>query len=215
MKTIINETERLVIEFDSVIGEHQLYPLSKESQVWLVCEQHTFDKPATWRMLDRDIAQPYSLLGGICQKEVIEAEFGARLNGGRHVKAEDYIGLWRKAMLQSISITSLKSRGLSLQCTFTNSTQYLLGMDGEFKAKAEAALSSRFLTARNESQCTWLIPLDSLEACEAYHLIQRQHAYGKYGHLWSSAVNLVVSSELPSVEPVPAYDLFSDMGVAA
>ena len=212
----INEIDRLVIEFKTVLGQRNLYPISQESQVWLVCEQHHFDKPPIWRMVQEGINWSYSLISSICSKEVIEAEFFERLNQGKFVKAEAYIGLWRAAMDKAISISALVERGLALQCSFTNSTQYLLGKDGEYKALAVQALESTYLTARDDNQCTWEFNLDCLEACEAHYLLSRQRPYGKeYDHLYSESVKLVNFSAAPAMATQPAFDLFTEMAVSA
>lgn len=214
--TIINETERLVVEFASAVEGHDVYPIGQESQVWLVCEHRAFDQPPVWRMMSDKMEWSYSLVGGICQAEVLEAEFSSRLDNGKHLKAEAYIELWRTAMKQSIPITELGARGLALEVTFTNSTQYLLGLGEDHKAKATAALESVFLKSKDETQCSWQITLDSLEACRAYSLLNRLRCYGDaFESLYSETWRLVQSSGISPVATQPTYDLFSGVEVTA
>jgi hypothetical protein len=117
------------------------------------------------------------LIGGICQKEVIQAEFGDRLCNGKRVKAEDYLELWREAMRNGIPLSALAARGMAIECAFTNSTEYLLGFGEENKEKAAAALNSPYLTSRNDIQSSWHMRMDSIEACEAWYAVERLRPY--------------------------------------
>ncbi len=212
--TIINEIERLVIEFASLLGTEGKYPLSQETQVWLVCEQHSPETSPTWRILGHGISQAYSNISGICQKEAQEAEFGERLNMGKRVKAEDYIGLWRKAIGEAISISALPSKGMSLQCKITSSTQHLLAKEGVDKAVANVLICGPFLTAKDEHKCTWVLPLDSLEACQTYSALSSNRSYSDtYKAFWSEEVKLVLMPAKAKVKG-PAYDLFSDLNAS-
>jgi hypothetical protein len=160
----------------------------------------------------------YALVSSLCNNEAVQAELNNRLDQGRHVKAEAYIGLWRKAMEQRIPATELSRRGLSLEVSFTNSTQYLLEARGEFKAKAMAALESVFLKTRDDTQCSWQITLDSLEACQAYSMLNRLRSYGEvHGPMYSEIWRLVQETGWATAAAVaqPAYDLFCGVEVAA
>ncbi len=213
--TITNEIARLVIEFASTVGDRRMWPIDKDSQYWLVCEQ-TDDQAPVWRLMSDCICQPYSLIGGICQKEAIQAEFGERLCNGTRVKAERYVELWREAMSTGIALSALAARGMAIECTFFNSTEYLLGFDEEHKERAAAALNSPYLTSRNDTQSSWLMRMDSIEACEAWYAVERLKPYSdKYEGLYSASTTLrVLGANQPPVSK-PALDLFSEVAVAA
>lgn len=214
--TKTNEIERLVIEFASTVGDRRMWPIDKTSQYWLVCEQ-TDDQAPVWRLMSDSICQPYSLIGGICQKEAIQAEFGERLCNGKRVKAEGYLELWREAMSNGIALSALAARGMAIDCAFTNSTEYLLGFgEEEYKERAAAALNTPYLTSRNDTQSSWLMRMDSIEACEAWYAVERLRPYSdKYKDLYSASTTLrILEAGQPSAAK-PAFDLFSEVAVAA
>lgn len=170
----INETNRLVVEFASIFGDTQHYPLSKTSQVWLVCESTGSDKTPVWTSIT-GIDQLYSQVGQLCfQWHAVQAEFGERLVNGKRVGAEAYLGVWREAAAKPISVQQLTAMGIGMQISISKS---LPGFMAEMQAAMEkgstrtdfqALLDSPFLSERTDAALTWSIPVTSLENCLVY-----------------------------------------------
>lgn len=214
----INEINRLVVEFKPIIADRNLWPITDQSQIWLVLEQHNTDTTPVWRMLNKDIDEPYSLIQGICSEEAIQAEMNERTCSGKHVNAEAYIGLWRSEMLKGISFTDIATRGMFLRATFTNSTQHLLGIRGE-KSIAEHVLNSPYLVKKDDVLCTWEFNLDCLAACEIYDKLSRLRSYIEpFSDLYSRKFSFLFTRNVDATarRPSPAViDLFSESEVSA
>lgn len=158
----------MVVEFASLLGSGDHYPLSAESQIWLVSET---TEPATspvWRAIG-NIQWAYSLMASVCQELAVEAELKQRLVNGKPLKAEDYIGQWRLAMKSPRSLADLSAYGIQVLGRVAKPVK---GLKDEAKRSpekhVEEAMESPFVTERTDDKVTWTVPLTSLGNLKAY-----------------------------------------------
>lgn len=212
----IHELDRIVVEFASLLGSGDHYPLSAESQMWLVCETTEQASPPVWRALG-NVQWAYSFMGSLCQKMAVEAELKQRLVNGKALKAEEYIGQWRQAMKTPRSLTDLSNYGIQLLGRVAKPVQGLLDEAKRRPEKhVEEAMESTFVTERTDDRVTWTVPLSSLGNLKTYM---------GFASIWLSSetypdqVNEVVVSRCGAVKTAaPAggtFDLFSGMELAA
>jgi hypothetical protein len=215
--TVKNEVNRLVVEFASLVGDEDHYPLSKQSQIWLVCETDGANTAPTWRAIS-NINWAYSQIGSICDKEAIEAEFKERLVCGKAYKAEDYIGLWRDEVKRPFAVESLHELRLTIVGIVSHPTK---GLDANLATEKDRTirkmLDSEFVTARTDKMTTWSIPLDSLENCGLYYTCAGMwFCRETYPEDRENRIEVISTGKL--VLPVPvnmSFDLFETVGEAA
>lgn len=215
--TTINEIDRIVVEFASLLSDDSHYPLSRESQIWLVCESAGPNAAPIWKTISR-IDWKYSQICTICDKQAVEAEFKERLINGKIMKAEDYIGAWRVASKAPVPMSHLQMRHLVLIATVSHSTKGLQEkLATEDADTVSEALASEFLLEQTDELTTWSIPLTSLGNIWLYY---------KFAGIWISkedypeetvnAIKVVATGigHGASVPNVP-FDLFECEGAAA
>lgn len=217
MTAKFNETNRMVVEFASLVGNEDHYPLSRESQVWLVCESEGLETAPVWKAVT-SINWEYSHYCGICSRQVIESEFKERLVQGKTLKAEDYIAEWRKAVQTPVAFASLSNHGLTLVGTLGHATAGLIGERKTYQSSLiRELLESKFLTGQTDTLTTFSIPLIDLDSCKLYY---------KAAGLWFDpkkyeveSANAISVEQHAKVSVVAAsntsFDLFSLPGVAA
>jgi hypothetical protein len=164
----IHELDRIVVEFASLLGNGDHYPLSAESQMWLVCETTEPTTPPVWRALG-NVQWAYSFMSSLCQKMAVEAELKQRLVNGKSLKAEEYIGQWRQEMKSPRSLADLSNYGIQLLGRVAKPVQ---GLQEEAKRspekRVEEAMESPFVTERTDDKVTWTVPLTGLGNLKAY-----------------------------------------------
>lgn len=164
----IQELDRIVVEFASLLGSGDHYPLSAESQMWLVCETTEPATPPVWRALG-NVQWAHSFMSSVCQKMAVEAELKQRLVNGKALKAEAYIGHWRQAMKTPRSLADLSVFGIQLLGSVSKPVKGLLEEAKRSPEKhVEEAMESPFVTERTDDKVTWTVPLTSLGNLKAY-----------------------------------------------
>jgi hypothetical protein len=209
--TIINEVNRLVIEFGTAVNNHlEQYPLSKESQIWLVCETDSEQPMPRWRALGR-IDWSYRHFGNLCDKEVIEVEFQERLVNSATVKAEKYIGLWRESSKKMIAFSALQSTGLLLFGEVSLPAQALQeNLEKSPDAKISKLLDGDFITEKTFEVIKWFIPLDSLANCISYLHLANQWFSDETVPKKSSDIKVVtLTGRVPPIVQHETFDLFA------
>ena len=217
MTATINEINRMVVEFASLVGNEDHYPLSRESQIWLVCESEGPSTAPIWKAVTK-IAWEYSHFCDICRKQVVEAEFAERLVHGKALKAEDYIAEWRKAVTTPVPFSSLSSHGVTLVGSLSHATAGLKHKLEKNKAGlVRELLDSEFLGVQTDTLTSFSIPLIDLASCKLYY---------KAAGLWFDPTKYEVeSARAISVKQSAkvsifagsnmSFDLFDTHGVAA
>jgi hypothetical protein len=219
----INETNRLVVEFASIFGDARHYPLSNTSQVWLVCESTVSNRTLIWKSID-GISDPYSQVGQLCfQWHAIQAEFGERLIDGKRVSAEVYIGAWRKAALQPVSVAQLGGIGFQLRICISKSLPgFMNAMHKASTTDFQALLDSPFMTERTASTLIWSIPMNTLENCRVYCNLKNiwldkedypEPVFERFEVLASPGISSAIAGN--SAPRHETFDLFAIEGIAA
>jgi hypothetical protein len=90
MQTKIYETDRVVVELRSTVGEECRYPLSAENQIWLVREAEGPTGVPVWKDINK-IQWPYCHMSALCGEQVIQAEFQDRYVDSKPIVIRDVI----------------------------------------------------------------------------------------------------------------------------
>ena len=205
-----------MVEFASLLGNEDHYPLSAESQLWLVCETSDPSTPPAWEAIGR-IEWAYSSMGRVCNDLAIEAELKQRLINGRPVKAEDYIGQWRLAMKSPRTLSDLTVYGIALLGKVEKPVK---GVLEEAKRnpenRIEELMESPFVTERTDGKVIWNVPLTDLANLKVYM---------RLGSIWlhpdtypdqvDDKVVVTRSASGATASPGRTQDLFSVLEMAA
>ena len=162
MDPITNETTRLVVEFATFVRQHpdlNLYPVSEETALFIVEDQDVASGQKTWHTITEPCWQ-YGNISRLCRDRVCRAETGELFIEGKRLKAEAYLGIWRKAIKNAVSFPGLLSMGFALSVTIPRPTGFCLSTPtGDDEARLRQHLDSPLITTRNEERITWRIPL--------------------------------------------------------
>jgi hypothetical protein len=221
--TKIIEIDRKVITFlhpDKSRDWHATYPICDGSQVWLVCEKHAPDIPPVWRTFGR-MGQAYSLLGQLCGKEAVQAEFKDRLVNDKPIKFEAYLALWREAIERREHLSSLCDHGMQLVATLSVPVAVLTAYDNaQRKQSLDEAIQLGFVVSTTDELITFKIPLNDLPTSLLYAKISGWHVDPEKYPFSAPSVLEVVMTGAGRGERAPLRDgrdlfLFADEGVAA
>lgn len=214
---IIHEIDRVVVEFASILGSGDHYPLCAESQIWLVCETTAPGTPgAAWRPVG-NIDWAYSQMSRLCESFAIEAELKQRLVDGKSLKAEDYIGLWRSAIKAPRSLADLGDDGIELQGKVLKPLKGLLDENTRSPEKGILDLiESPFVTEKTGEHVAWVVPLTDLTNLKAYTRLRSIWINTeKYPDQVCEVQAVSRNTCRPPKRPAVPMDLFSAMEVAA
>lgn len=216
----VNEIGRLVVNFASLIGNEDHYPLGPESQIWLVCEITPEETSPQWRAIS-GIQWEYSFFSSICYKEVIEAEFGERLVNGKALKAEQYIAEWRQALVKPVQIPDLQSYGLLLAGVVQQSLSGIQLLASQGDASVTGVLESEFHLDTTGDAVSWNVPLVNLANCKYHERLKS--IYIRDGETSTKSSRLLRVENVDGGQVLRAalqgasvsFDLFADEGVCA
>jgi hypothetical protein len=156
-----NEVRRIVANFHHVIvngeAESRLYPFSRETRLFIVGDKLA-DGTVAYSLIG-DAEWSYRLFDQLCDRRVVEAEFGRLLVDGKRLSAEKYLALWREAEKTALSLDKLIAQGIT-------PVQHL-ALPTVVCKKSEHAGSwyaSPLLIQQDETCTTWEVPLDDSES---------------------------------------------------
>lgn len=205
-----------MVEFTSLLGNEDHYPLSAESQLWLVCETSEPAAPSAWGVIGR-IEWAYSLMGRVCNTLAIEAELKQRLINGKPMKAEDYIGQWRLAMKSPRHLSDLTAYGIALLGKVEKPVKGVLEEAKRSPEKRiEELMESPFVTERTDEKVIWNVPLTDLANLKAYMSLRSIWLHpDTYPDQVEDMIVVTRSASGATASPGLTQDLFSGLEMAA
>ena len=215
--TIFYETDRMVVELGSVIGERDIYPLSHESQIWLTCEAAEPHKASSWQSIG-DIAHSYEHMAALCTRQAIEAEFSDRLINGKSISADGYIGLWRKALERKVSVMDLAKLDMHLMATVSKPTELMLSrIKASSSLDIKSILNSQFVAGSDQAVTVWKFPLVTTDHCKLYADLHRIYVNPTtYPGLSCDLIAVIDAMPAGSgVRPEFTFDLFDVLDTTA
>lgn len=172
----IIEHDRLVVKMASWVRQHpdvKLYPVCDETTIFLAFEgpQHG---QAQWQVISA-MDWWYSAFARTCFDRATRAEDGQLLPGGKRLKAETYLKLWRDAGERAISFDQRLDRGLTLVVTITRPAAFIQDILAGRRSIPEAApyLQSPNIVRADVHEIVWAIPLTDVNSVLEYIAIDR------------------------------------------
>lgn len=159
MTLIKNEVRRYVACFRNFLAdgaERELYPFGPETRLFVAGDAQP-DGSTSYSLVG-DAEWSYRLIDILCGSRVIDAEFGRLVANGKRLSAEKYLGLWRAAENQRLTVSELIALGIT-------PVQHLTLPTETCKKKEYAAeLFDSPLLVRTDDACSiWDIPLDTVD----------------------------------------------------
>lgn len=159
-----NEVQRIAVR--DILIQNGPNHYEAGNQLWAYREDGK-----SWEPICDSLQRPYSIIAKLCSSRAIEVENTNILCNGRHIRAEDYLGIWRENSKASITNAELMSRGGYITITIKKQR-------AEFEARVHKQGTPEQVDLLKRSDCVidgptavWTIKLVSMDSLRAYEQI--------------------------------------------